>query len=141
MSKQLTPEQMQSMLEQLMRDNQDLRQQMKEQETSISSKLREMNPEKTTMRRMLSKQFIKLIPKVVLNDEPQESASTGQLMEMKKDCCPYCVAKKRPNIVDLDGARWQCRVCGKHWLEEALGKPYTKKLEEFSVNEIASEAI
>lgn len=138
--KLLTPEQMQEMMQQLMKDNQDLRQQMKEQEENVSSRLKIMDPNKTTLKRMLTKQFLKLIPKVVLVEEQQESASSGQLMEMKKDCCPYCVAKKRPNIVDLDGIRWQCRVCGKHWMEEALSQPYTKALERFSIDGVASEA-
>lgn len=134
MAKQLTQEQMQQMLEQLIKDNQELKQQMKDQEETLSSRLREMNPSKTTVKRMTMKQFIRVAPKVELKDEPQESASSGQIMEMKKDCCPYCIAKKRPNIVDLDGLRWQCRVCGKHWLEDALNQPYTKELERFSIS-------
>lgn len=139
--KVLSLEEQQLLIEQLMRDNQDLKESLQKQNDSLATRLAKLDPNNTTVKRMVSKAFRKTPIPVLLTNEPKESASHGMIMEMKHDACPFCNEKGKKNIVDLDGSRWQCRVCGKHWIEDALFKKYTKQLEKFDISEVAGQAV
>lgn len=52
--------------------------------------------------------------------------------QYREGCCPWCNKEKKESLLDLTPqGRWSCRQCGKTWAEEALGQPYSKKLERF----------
>lgn len=56
----------------------------------------------------------------------------------KKNECPFCNAQKKPSMLDINNSGvWQCRRCGKGWMDDALGKPYSRKLEreQYAVSE------
>lgn len=50
----------------------------------------------------------------------------------KTNECPWCNEREQDNLLDVTSmGRWACRTCGKHWYEEALGKPYSKEMERY----------
>lgn len=60
------------------------------------------------------------------------------LKEVKKEnVCPYCnledkaidKVKTSNQVHKTTHGKWQCLTCGKHWDEQALGKPYSIELE------------
>lgn len=63
----------------------------------------------------------------IRKEKPEKLPFTG-----KRDCCPYCTEHGKKSMLDFTkSGRWQCRMCGKNWYEEALGQKYSKKLEQY----------